>query len=91
MVIDAKNKILYDDNEKYELTDLQYKFLVALSNNEYTTSKKIAKYVFNSSTDVYVNRLPVMKRSLTSKIRENKLNIKRELDGYILKTDISFT
>ena len=89
MVIDAKNKILYDDNEKYELTDLQYKFLVALSNNEYTTSKKIAKYVFNSSTDVYVERLPVIKRNLRLKI--NKLKIKKELDGYILKTDISFT
>ena len=89
MVIAAKNKILYDDNEKYELTDLQYKFLVALSNNEYTTSKKIAKYVFNSSTDVYVKRLLVIKRNLRLKI--NKLKIKKELDGYILKTDISFT
>lgn len=89
MVIDTKNKILYDNDKKYELTDLQYKFLVALSNNQYTKSKKIAKYVFNSSTDVYVERLPVIKRNLRLKI--NKLNIKKELDGYILKTDISFT
>ena len=91
MVIDTKNKILYCNKEKYELTDLQYKLLVALSNNKLTKTKKIAKYLFNSSTDVYINRIPVIKRNLKLKIKTNELRIKKKLDGYILKTDISFT
>lgn len=90
MVIDTKNKILViNEKEQYILNDLEYKFLVAICNEEITPFEKIQKYMFKSTQ--YKDRLKMIrvKSRLLKYIKD--LKIQTYLNGYKLKTEILFT
>ena len=92
MIYEMKNRCLIKDNgERIELTELEHKFLIAISDEEITPAKLIAKYIFSYCGDRYIEKLKVLQRRLNKFIQvkriEKLVGIKT---SYILKTEIYF-
>ena len=47
MIINTKTKELDDNKSIYKLTDLEYKFIISISNEKQTLQRDIIGYVFN--------------------------------------------
>lgn len=88
MIINTKTKELNDNKNIYKLTDLEYKFIVSISNENLTSFNKIQKYMFKSTG--YKEKLKMMriKNRLLKKVTE--LQIKIKTNNYQLETKILF-
>ena len=96
MIYETKNYCLIKDiGEIIKLTELEHKFLIAISDEEITPVKVIAEYIFGYSDDRYIKKTKVLKRRLIKHLqikRKQRLNYITGLPNisYELKSEIYF-
>lgn len=90
MIYETKNhKLVLENGEAFEINDLEYKFLIAISNENTTSFKEIAKYIYSSSSSRYIENVRNIKRRLISRIKDLKIKTISNF-GYKLETTISY-
>lgn len=96
MIYETKNHCLIKDTgEIIKLTDLEHKFLIAISDEERTLIKVIAEYVFGSSDERFIRKVKGIKRRLTKLMQFKRMQRKNYITGlpdvsYKLETEIYF-
>jgi Ni,Fe-hydrogenase maturation factor len=96
MIINTKTKELNDNKNIYKLTDLEYKFIISISNEKQTLQRDIIGYVFNYKGrrklwyNIYVRKLENLKRKLSKYIKIKKKETLNQTT-YLLKSKILFT
>ena len=89
-IYQANNRrFILDDGRIAEISELDHKFLIAISDEEITPVKVIAKYVFGCSSNRYIEKLKVLKRRLNRFIQIQKIDRLAGV-GYKLKTKILY-
>ena len=90
MLYEIRNHWLIKENGKrIELTNLEHKMLIILSNETITTYSELAKSLYNTEINKYVkSAICVLKSRLQKKTKIKIKSIRNT--GYVLKTKIYF-
>lgn len=90
MICETKNhELVLESGETFKINDLEYKFLIAISNEKTTSLKEIAKYIFSSSRYNYIENVKNIKRRIVTRIKDLKIKTIGNY-GYKLETTISY-
>lgn len=88
MIYETRNRrLVLNKKRQVELTEKEHKFLIALSNNKFTSLKDIAKYIYGNSDICIEDCIRIIKSRLCKK---TDIKIITRYKGYILKDKIFF-